>query len=245
MHPILFKIGPVTIYSYGLCLAVAFVVCVFLAKKEARAFGFQESLIEGFCFWLLISGLIGARILYCLLNVGFFAQNPLEIFMLHHGGLVWYGGLIGATIFALVYLRKQKVPVVKMMDFIAPYIALGQAIGRIGCFLNGCCYGRPSAVCGIYFPVHDAELIPTQLYSFGILFGIFFILRWLRAKKIQDGIVFAYYILLCAIARFFIEFLRADSKNIIFGLTVFQVISLLLVFLSVYAIIHIASRKQR
>jgi len=165
--------------------------------------------------------------------------------MLHHGGLVWYGGLILATAVGIFYLKRKHLHSLQVMDFLSPYIALGQAIGRIGCFLNGCCFGKPSEVYSIYFPVHQARLIPVQLYSSGILVFIFLILRWLRNRPHKQGEVFSLYVLFYSIMRFFIEFIRGDSESVIGGLSIFQIISLFLIFVALHAIIYIRSAKRR
>ncbi|OGX32122.1 MAG: prolipoprotein diacylglyceryl transferase, partial [Omnitrophica WOR_2 bacterium RIFCSPHIGHO2_01_FULL_48_9] len=164
MFPIILKIGPVTIYSYGLMMAVAVMVCVFLLSRDARSLGISSEKIFDFVFWVVLSGIAGARLFFILLNLDYFVRDPLEIVMLQKGGLAWQGSLIAGTVAALVYIRKQKLPLAPFLDIIAPYVALGQAIGRLGCFLNGCCYGKPLAW-GIYFPVHQASLHPTQLYD--------------------------------------------------------------------------------
>ena len=245
MYPVLFKIGPFTIYSYGVCLALAFLICIFLIKKESKIYSLEAETIINFCFWLLISGIIGGRILYCLLNIHFYIKNPLEILMLHHGGLIWYGGLITATFIGILYLKKNHLPILKVADFISPYIALGHAVGRIGCFLNGCCFGKTSELWGIYFPVHQARLIPSQLYSSFFLVVIFLVLRWFRTRPHKQGEIFAFYILFYSTMRFFIEFIRGDSKPLILGLTIFQIISLFLIFISIYALHYIKSTKRR
>jgi len=245
MYPILFKIGPFTIYSYGVCLATAFLICTFLIKRETKYYNFDTEAIVNLCFWLLIGGIIGGRILYCLLNIKFYIRNPIEILMLHHGGLVWYGSLILAAFFGIFYLKKNHLPTLRVLDFLSPYIALGHAIGRIGCFLNGCCFGKPSEAWGIYFPVHQEKLIPSQLYSSFFLIVIFLILRLFQNKPHKQGEIFTLYVLSYSTMRFFIEFIRGDSRTFIFGLTIFQVISLFLFFISIYAIHYIKSTKTR
>lgn len=245
MYPILCKIGPLTIYSYGTALALAFLTCIFFINRDSKKFGFDADVIINLCFWLLVSGIIGARILYCLLNIDFFAQNPLEILMLQHGGLVWYGGLGAAALIGAIYLKKNKFPVLKTMDFLVPYSALGHAIGRLGCFLNGCCFGKPAENFGIYFPVYNARLIPTQLYESGLLIVLFLILKNLRNKPHKQGEVFVFYVLSYSMLRFLMEFLRGDSQPIFIGLTIFQIISLFLILISAYGIIYLRSSTRR
>lgn len=242
MYPIIFEIGPLKVYSYGLMIAVAFLVCIFLARKDAPHYNLDPDKIYDLSFFILVSGIIGGRVLYVSLNLPYYLENPLEIIMLHHGGLVWFGAFSLALISGVIFLKKNDLPTLKTLDFLSPYIALGQAIGRIGCFLNGCCYGRP-AKWGIYFPVHEEKLIPTQLLSSLYLLIIFLTLIALRKKSLKSGLIFFLYLTLYSTGRFIIEFLRADSPRSFFGLTIFQLISILLFSGSIYAILRIKNRS--
>jgi len=163
--------------------------------------------------------------------------------MLQHGGLSWFGGLVGGAAFAFIYLKLKQLPVYKILDLLSPYIALAQAIGRIGCFLNGCCFGRVSEF-GIYFPAHNAILIPTQLYSSFLLLIIFIILRFLQVRPHKAGEIFFMYLVLYCAKRFFIEFWRADNPQIIFGLTLFQLLSIAVFFLALAGLIFIKKARQ-
>ena len=242
MHPIICKIGPISIYSYGFAIAAAFFVCIFLLRVEARRQNLDPEKIYDLAFFILISGIIGGRILYVLLNLPYFLNDPLEIIMLHHGGLVWFGAFGFASLAAIIYLKWNKLPVLKTLDLFAPYLALGHAIGRIGCFLNGCCYGKPASW-GIYFPIHGQRLIPTQLFSSFYLVIIFVVLRLYQQKTHKPGEIFFRYIFLYSLARFFIEFLRADSPHILLGMTVFQLICIFLFLGSAYAILYLKGRS--
>ena len=163
--------------------------------------------------------------------------------MLTRGGLSWYGGLILGVVAGIVYLRFKKANLYKTVDLIIPFIALAQAIGRIGCFLNGCCFGKESWL-GIYFPVHDAVLIPTQLYSSFLLLLIFMVLRFMQNYSHKDGQIFYAYLFLYSIKRFLVEFWRADNKVILYGLTLFQLISLGIFIFSVI-MFCVISRKRK
>ena len=225
MFPIICKIGPLSLYSYGLMLAVAVIVCSFLMSREAKPLGIAPEVIFDFVFWVIFIGLLGARFFYILLNVSFFIKNPLEIIMIQRGGIAWQGSLIAGTLSAVVFIRRKKLPLLTIFDLVAPYIALGQAIGRIGCFLNGCCYGKPSPH-GIYFPVHADRLYPTQLFcSLGLLI-IFLILRFNRQKFKIPGQLFISYLVLASTLRFVIEFFRGDHDQTFLGLSVYQWMSL-------------------
>ncbi|MCR4337311.1 MAG: prolipoprotein diacylglyceryl transferase [Candidatus Omnitrophica bacterium] len=221
MHPIICQIGPLTIYSYGLMMAIAVLLCVFLAGRDAAVLGVSREIIYDLAFWTVFAGIIGARIFFVILEWDFFAVHPGEVLMLQKGGLAWQGGLIGGVSTGLIYVRLKRLSVLAMADFAAPYIALGHAIGRIGCFLNGCCYGR-EVPWGIFFPAHQAHLHPTQLYESVSLFVIFLILKKMRNSFPIPGQTFALYLILASMERLVVEFFRADHLVTYAGLSVFQ-----------------------
>ncbi len=223
MHPILYKCSFFTVYSYGVFVALAFLAASFLLTQEARSKKLDENLIYNFCIFLLIAGIVSARLFYVALNWPDFKSHWLEIVMLQHGGLVWFGGLIGAFLAGLIFLPLKKMPVLGTLDLFAPYVVLGQAIGRIGCFFNGCCYGKESAW-GIYFPVHHMTLFPSQLVDSFTLLLIFVVLRALSPLK-KTGMIFAYYLMLAPLQRFFMEFARGDIRPFYLSFSIFQWIS--------------------
>lgn len=239
MYPIICKIGPFTVYAYGLSLALAFFIASALACRQAEKAGLSQEKVFNFTFLVFIAGVVGSRIFYVVENIGYYAKEPLEIIMLQHGGLSWFGGLISGVLAGVIYLRNKNLVIYKVLDLIVPFVALGQAIGRIGCLLNGCCFGKESQF-GIFFSLQNRVLIPTQLYSALLLIAIFLILRYLQDKPHRDSQIFYTYLLLYSAKRFFIEFWRADNEIILFGLTLFQIISIL-IFCFAYARIHIKS----
>jgi phosphatidylglycerol---prolipoprotein diacylglyceryl transferase len=232
MHPILFRIGPVTIYSYGLMLSLAFLTVILLLSLRAKDMGLKVSEILDLALYLLISGVLGARILHVLVNFRFYFSNPREIIMLTHGGLAYQGGLILAIVVCIWFLKKRGHSFFKTVDLIVPYLALGQSIGRIGCFLNGCCYGRFSTFLGVVFPDKGYPVHPTQLYYSASFLAIFVLLRKLEARKnLSAGKVFTAYLLLYGIVKFLIDFLR-DLPVYPIGLTMTQIISICLIAFS-------------
>jgi len=152
----------ITIHSYGLMLALAVLICSFLLVGDAHKSKIKPEIIFDLAFWAIVGGITGGRLFYVVLNYPFFVANPHEIIMIQKGGLAWQGGLAFGGLTTVLFIRKKNLFLPAMLDLIAPYLALGQAIGRIGCFLNGCCFGKIFEG-GIYFPVHDATLHPTQL----------------------------------------------------------------------------------
>lgn len=201
-------------------LATAFFVSARLASLRAKRQSINPDIIFELAFIAFIFGIIGARLFYIIENLGYYLKNPLEIIMLQHGGLSWFGGLALGVVTGFFYLKNKNVSLYKTLDLLAPFAALAQAIGRIGCLLNGCCFGT-----GLF-------LIPVQVYSSLILIFIFIVLRAIQDRPYKDGQIFFAYLLLYSIKRFFIEFWRADNEIIFLGLTLFQIISILLFCLS-------------
>ena len=173
----------------------------------------------------LISGLLGARLFYIILNFDFFSQNPSEILMIQNGGLAVQGAMLGGFLAALIYIKRKKLPLLIMVDLSVAYAALGQSIGRMGCFLNGCCYGKPVSW-GIYFPVHGDHLHPTQIYLVVGNLLIFFILRSFYKKNHVQGQTLCLYVGLASLLRFCVEFYRADHYQTFVGLSVYQWVAL-------------------
>ena len=228
MHPILFKIGSLTVFSYGVMVAIGFAVAAALIYKRAAKLSLDKEKCVDLAIIILIFGVLGARLLYVLLNLSFYAANPLEIIMLSKGGLVWYGGFFSALISLIVYTKINKLNFWSIVDLLTPYVALGQAFGRIGCFLNGCCYGikvPPGFPLAVTFPCETDPRLPSQLISAALLFVIFVILLiWQSHRRFGGEIALGYCIVYSA-KRFAVEFLRGDNAKVLLGLTMSQVIS--------------------
>ncbi len=245
MHPILFRFGPITLYSYGLMVALGFITATLLAARTAPKFGIAPDRINTLSLIILISGIIGARALYILLNLKDFISDPVEIFMISHGGLVFYGGAVVSFLSGAAYSKISKMPVLDTADLIAPYIALGHSIGRIGCFLNGCCFGKPAAIfLGVAFG--DGVIrYPTQIYSSVCLLLLYMFLRVCLEFRQFRGQIFFLYIIFYSAGRFYIEFLRGDSPIVAFNLTVFQLISLALLLFGILGYWGMRARWNR
>ena len=228
MHPVLFKIGPLTIYSYGVMVAVAFLTAALLMRSRACNFGIRPAVVLDLITWIFISGIAGARLMYILVNPDIFIADPLEMVMLHHGGLVFFGGLLGGLLGSMLFVRKRGLSFPNIADLMAPYVALGQAIGKIGCFLNGCCYGRPTNLpFGIIFPGLPGPRHPAQIYESLCYLALFVFLIFLQRRRQFFGGVFLLYVMLYSTARFFIEYARGDTSTLLPHLTIFQAISLI------------------
>ena len=235
MHPILFHIGPVTVYSYGAMFAFGFAIAFLLIYKNASAYGLDRDSMTNLLFLTLVGGILGARTLYVALNLHYYMHRPLEIFNLSRGGLVWYGGFFGGILTFTIYSIVKELSFWKVSDFFVPYVALAQAVGRIGCFLNGCCYGivAPSGYpIGVTFPGNCQVLHPTQIYSSLILLATFIVLRSWQDRKHFMGEIFLGYLLLYSAQRFLVEFFRGDNERILYNLTMSQVISVVVFILA-------------
>jgi phosphatidylglycerol:prolipoprotein diacylglycerol transferase len=227
MHPILLKIGSFELYTYGAFLAVAFLVAIYLGMRETQRVGLKPELAADLGIVIIIASIIGARLFYILFyDLRYTLEHPVELLKLRQTGLVYYGGLIGAVAAGYLYCRWKKAPRLLMLDVAAPSIAIGQAIGRVGCFMSGCCYGDPTWLpWGVKFPHLEHMRHPTQLYEAVAVFAIFLALMWYRKNKTRNGQVAILYALLYAPARFIIEIFRGDNPQVLLGLTISQVIS--------------------
>jgi phosphatidylglycerol:prolipoprotein diacylglycerol transferase len=252
MHPVLFHVGKLYIYSYGLMIAIGIVVGLFLARRQAAREGIDPDKIIDISFYALVAALIGSRLLFVLMNVGEYTDNPLDILKIWEGGLVFYGGLIPAVAVAIWYIKRLGLPLWQVTDIFAPSIAIGHAFGRIGCFLAGCCYGTPSSLpWAVTFTdprtlaPPGTPLHPTQLYSSLGLFAIFAFLVFLRRKKTFHGELLWSYTLVYSIFRFFIEFLRDDPRGSCLGglLSTTQAISIFLAGISVVMLLYLRKRR--
>ena len=234
MHPILLKLGPITLYTYGLMLVVAFIVAAWLASRAAQALPrgeramTAEQTLDLACVSLL-GGIVGARLLYAVLYFEAFAAAPLEFFAIWHGGLVWYGGFLGGLAAGVWYARAKGFDALRAADQLIPFVALGHALGRIGCFLNGCCYGDPTtAWCGVVFPGQQQAVLPTQLFEALGLLAIYVVLRMLQRSLAlrARGRLLGWYLVSYGALRFGLEFLRGDQEPWWMGLTLQQCISI-------------------
>ena len=240
MHPIAFNLGPLTIRWYGVMMALAFLVGLWTAGRRAPQSGIHAERIVDLGPWLILGSVLGARILYVISYWREeFAGKPLaEFFMIHHGGLVFYGGLLGAVLAVILYVRARKLPLWTVADILAPSIALGYVIGRIGCLLNGCCYGRACDLpWALRFPEgHETHPIglagtpvhPTQIYDAVLNLGLYFLLASLSRRKKFEGQVFAVYLLCYAVTRSFVELFRGDytADHLHNGLTPAHLVSI-------------------
>ncbi len=252
MFPILFHIGGLTVHSYGLFIAAGFLLGIGLAVKEARRKGIPAEKILDLSFYIILSAILGSRILFALINYPHYLEHPLDFFKVWEGGLVFYGGLILSSLTGFWIIHKQKLPFWETADLLAPSIAIGQVFGRLGCFAAGCCFGQPTArFWGITFSHPDSlaptgiALHPTQLYESLTALIIFLILWFLRNKQKVSGRLFLYYLFLYGLGRWILEFFRGDNRGTLFGgsWSDTQYISILLVLFSIIIGCYLNNKK--
>lgn len=233
MYPILFQYGPVEVRFYGVMIALAFIIGAWLGAREARRRGYDGALIYDLLFYVLLAAIAGARLYYVIFSdLAWFLRHPWEVLALWKGGLSLHGGLLGGFLAGVGFCLRKGLPVLTFADILAPSIILGQAIGRVGCSLNGCSYGRPTDVpWAIVFTDPNTlaprgiPLHPTQLYELGLDLVLFGILWGIRRHTAFEGQLFAIYLMGYGTIRFGLEFFRGDSLDLIWGIPVAQAIS--------------------
>ncbi|MFO1515172.1 MAG: prolipoprotein diacylglyceryl transferase [Verrucomicrobiota bacterium] len=222
MHPIAFHLGPLTVHWFGIMIALAFLAGMWTAVSRAPLAGVSgEHIADLVVPWLLLGGVLGARLLYIATywHESFADQPWTEIFMIQRGGLVFYGGLIGASLAAIVFARWKKIPPWKLADVLTPSIALGSMFGRIGCLMNGCCYGRACDLpWAIRFPSDHSTgglpVHPTEIYDGLLNLALYLGLAWLfRHRRKFDGQIFATYLIGYAFTRSITEAFRGDYND--------------------------------
>ncbi len=224
MYPILLKLGPLTIHTYGFMLALGVASALWFLYVQTKKQGLEAPKMLDMAFYTIIISLVGAKLILFIGNFSYYIRYPGELFSLARSGGVFQGGLAFGIIFALWYFRKHKIPTWKAADVVAPALALGHGFGRIGCFSAGCCYGSECSLpWGVTFHNEYANsltgiplrtiLHPTQLYESALNFLNFLVLFLILRKKKFDGQVFSFYIINYSIIRFFVEYFRGDHPE--------------------------------
>jgi phosphatidylglycerol:prolipoprotein diacylglycerol transferase len=233
MLPILFRCGPVTIHTYGVLVAAGFLLAYAYVLRAARRHGIEAEAMADLFFYVLLSALVGARLLYVALNWRLFLYDPLAVVKIWQGGLVFYGGFVAAVPVAVWRVRRLGLGLPVIADMAAPALALAQAVGRLGCLCAGCCYGRPAELpFAVIFHYPDSlapleqPLHPTQAYH-AAANGLLFVVLWQTARRRpRPGLVAGLYLLLYPVGRFVIEFFRGDPRGAWAGLSTSQWVSM-------------------
>lgn len=254
-----------TLTSYGLMMAIAFIAGIFVLYFMSKREKIDKDRMYDMAIWIIIGGIIGARIWFVVENFYVYQKDIISVIKIWEGGMVFYGGLVGGLTAGIIYLKRNHLDIEQVGDITVPALSIGIFIGRIGCFLNGCCYGKISHSCGVSFPKnspayyeqmssgqipHNAitslPVIPTQLIeSFSCLL-IFFILLILYKFKRFKGMVFYSFFVMYGIERFFLDYLRYYSKEAmifkIFSLS--QITSLILIFSGLFMLFSSYKRNK-
>ena len=256
MHPILLQLGNWPVYSYGVLLAVAYLVALQLAVVRARQRGIDGARVMDLGIYLIIAALVGAKLMLVIVDFKYFFQNPRELLSIVRAGGVFYGGLIGALITAIVLVRRYQFRLWTTADLIAPGIALGHVIGRLGCLMAGCCYGRPTdvpwaitftdpaAAANVGTPL-GIPLHPTQLYDAGAeLLILILLLVTERRGRPFEGRTFWLYMLLYGVSRVIVEIYRGDDRGMFFGVSTSQFVSIIVVPLAIAMLLRLRRRAR-
>jgi phosphatidylglycerol:prolipoprotein diacylglycerol transferase len=258
MFPVIFSIGRFTVTSFGLMMFVSFIVGAWILGKQLRRYSMPPELAWDLLAWIAIGGIVGAKLYYVGLHWDDFLASPVRS-LFSRGGLVWYGGFIGGVLAYWWQIHRRKLPMAIMFDATAPALALGIATGRLGCFLVGDDYGLPTdAWYGVAFPegsppssagylrsvgaeiaasIPDTQIMavhPTQLYEIVIALIMFAILWKIAGRAHRQGHLFGLFMMLYAVERFFIEFVRAKSDRIVLGLSTSQVMSVIVLGIGIW-----------
>ena len=242
MHPFIHLFG-LSIPAYGMMTALAYCAGLYYCYKQQTHLGLEKDKIFDLIFWLIIGALIGGKIFYIWFNYDSFISSSLTEKIRY--GFVFYGGFLGGLIAGIIWLKKHKQPLLPAMDFFAVPLALGHAIGRIGCFLAGCCYGKishdflavkytdPNSLVPEH--LHNIGLYPVQLMESIAVLILFFVLFYFYKKPHKNGVIFAGYLLGYGLIRFALEYFRFDDRGAgLFGFSPSQIIAIILIVISVF-----------
>jgi len=248
MIPDVLHIGPIPIHLFGIFLALAFLAAGWVAGREFERKGWDPALASSAVVWAAVGGLLGARLWIVVDAWSEFVRDPLT-FLVTGGGFVWYGGLLGGALALTIFFRRERIPWLRGADAVAPAIALGQAIGRLGCQAAGdgdwgtettLPWGMayPHAVVGWDKPA-GVRVHPTPLYECFAYLAIFAVLWRIRREPMSDGSVLAVYLVLSGVARFLVEFVRVNPR-VVLGLTEAQLASLAMIAVGAW---HLLARR--
>lgn len=219
MRPVLFKIFGINIYGYGTMITIGILFALMLLMKRGKEKNYDDNMLLDMSIGTIIAGILGGKILYIITDFQYIKDNPQVIIKEFGSGFVIYGAIIGGIIGIIAYCKIKKWKILDVMDLTIPSVALAQGFGRIGCFLAGCCYGKPTNLCiGVtfkesLFAPSFIKLHPTQIYSSIFDFSLALFLLWYDKKKRKSGRVFSMYIIIYSIGRFIVEYLRNDPRG--------------------------------
>lgn len=242
MNPVAFKIFGIEIMWYGILISLGVLLGVYFALRECKRIGFKEDNLLDFLLIAIPTSIVGARAYYVIFSWDYYSKNLGEIINIRNGGLAIHGALIAGVIVGIFFCKKRKINVLQLLDIVIPSVALGQAIGRWGNFVNQEAHGGPTDLpWGIM--VNGQKVHPTFLYESLMDFAIFLFLVWLRKnKKLNHGQIFALYLVLYSIVRFIVEGLRTDSLMFL-GLRAAQLVSLASIVAGAFLWMYVKKKK--
>jgi phosphatidylglycerol:prolipoprotein diacylglycerol transferase len=254
MFPTLVKIGPIGLHSYGLMLAAAFMLGIWLMQRGAARMGVAREHIADLGLWILAAAVVGSRLFYVATHWAEFSARPLSLLAVWDGGLTFYGGVLAALPVSWLYVRSKKLPYWELSDLAAPAFALGVGLGRIGCFLSGCCFGLPSNLpWAVRFPPHSfagqvygCPLHPTQLYESAFGFACFGLLWVLSKKKHFPGFLMCLFLGLYGAWRLLVDLWRHYETTQVWalGLTNNQWVSIIMVAGAAALGVYLSRRRR-
>jgi phosphatidylglycerol:prolipoprotein diacylglycerol transferase len=245
MMPDLFSIGPLTVHWYGVMMALGFLGGLLNWTLLGRPIGRDFKFCSDLLFWIMIAGIVGARIAYVLSDLPYFLANPDRIVRIDEGGLIYFGGFLGAWLALYLFARSNRAPFFELADLVVTSLPLAHAFGRVGCFINGCCHGtitqsplgvayparaqawRHHLAAGLISPeaVESLPILPVQLFESAFNLALFGLLLWVWHRRRRPGMVGVAYLLMYPVGRFLIEFMRGDDRMRWLGFSVAQWVS--------------------
>ena len=254
MGYILFNIGPIAVHGYGLMIGIGIVAAMLIILFRAKGAGLSADKAWKIVMWSTIVGFAGGKVMYMIVEHEQLFKDPLSV--IGSSGFVVYGGIIAGLLFCFWYCKKSGVSFLRYIDLFLPGLAIGQAFGRLGCFMAGCCYGREAHAheWGVIFPAGcmapaGVELIPTQLYSslgdFGILAALLIVDYATRKKDRTPGMLLSLYLILYGVGRFIIEIFRNDVRGNVGVLSTSQFISIFMVAAAIAIFVLLRVNRRR
>lgn len=245
MRPVLFELFGISVYSYGFMLALAFALATFAVALTARRRGMDPNHVLDLGIITCVAAIVGARLVFILLNLSYYLEQPARMVAITDGGLSFHGGLAAGILSGILYCRFRKIDRWVMADMVAPFVALGYSIVRIGCFLRGCCYG---VVSDVHWAVATSEIDdlprhPTQLYSSLLSLALFLYLYSRRNHTGFRGMLMFQYVGLYSLVRFGVEFVR-EGQRIALGLTLAQLVSIVVAVIA-FSLVGLLSHRSR
>lgn len=253
MHPVLFKIGPVVVHTYGALMALAFLMAMVISKREAKIYGEDPEKVADLIFYILVWGIIGARLFYVGVNLSWFLKHPLDVLKVWEGGLVFYGGFIGGLGAAIFCVKRRQMAFWRSLDILTPALPFGHFLGRLGCFNAGCCYGK---TCDLPWAVTFSDrlslaptgvpLHPSQLYEAGANLLLFGLIMAVRKKTWYSGQLFWGYVVAYGVIRSVLELFRGDERgSFVMGLSPAQQVGVVLIVAGITGLVVLGTRARK